>query len=317
MSYVFYQTPASEIATCDYRETLAAVADAGGCDLVLTSPPYDDARTYGNAVSWCFEDYQALGDGVFSALKPGGHCLMVLDGPVREWRKGKGTERSFTPWRVMLDWAERVGFRVPDRLAYVHAAMPGRYEGRFRNEWEPLLWFQRTGGEPFFDKSVLRVDAKYGKPYGVTSGRRKDGQLVARLPSGDNHEKNLSNRGTLWNYGCTGKNNEEPEMLALGHPARFCVRFAEDAVKCFCPPAGLVCDPFVGSGTSAVASVRHGRRFVGGDLYGDEHGKPWALHAHERVEAVLRASPTKTASGIDSASSPGHHCAADIGEETR
>jgi hypothetical protein len=42
------------------------------------------------------------------ALKPGGHCLMVLDAPVREWRKGYGTERGFLPWQVMLDWAERV-----------------------------------------------------------------------------------------------------------------------------------------------------------------------------------------------------------------
>jgi len=63
----------------------------------------------------------------------------------------------------------------------------------------------------------------------------------------------------------------------------------EDAVRCFCPPGGLVCDPMVGSGTSALASVRHGRRFVGGDLYKRESDrKPWARVAHERVLIELR-----------------------------
>lgn len=281
--YPFYSTPVSEIAVCDFRETLDAVRCLGGCHLVLMSPPYDDARTYGNDVSWRFEDYQALGDATFAALKPGGHAIMVLDGPVREWRKGFGTERSFTPWKVMLDWAERVGFRVPDRMAYGRMGMPGRYEGRFRNDWEPLLWFQRPGDDTFFDKTVLREEAKYGKRYGVVSGRRANGSMAARLPSGECWEKKLVNRGTFWNFGVTGNNNDEPEMLATDHPARFCVRFAEDAVRCFCPPNGLVCDPFVGSGTSAVAAVRHGRMFGGGDLCADEKGKHWALHAHERV----------------------------------
>ena len=38
------------------------------------------------------------------------------------------------------------------------------------------------------------------------------------------------------------------------------------AIRCFCPPDGLACDPFVGAGTSAAAALDHGRRFVGGDL---------------------------------------------------
>jgi site-specific DNA-adenine methylase len=53
-----------EIRQADYRETLVRAA---GCDLVFTSPPYADARTYGAAVSWNDADYAALGDAVFAA----------------------------------------------------------------------------------------------------------------------------------------------------------------------------------------------------------------------------------------------------------
>jgi hypothetical protein len=102
----------------DYRETLACAAEMGGADLVFTSPPYCDARTYGAGVSWTDADYAALGDAVFAALRPGGHALINVDAPVREWRPGFGTERGFTAWEMMIDWGRRVGFRVPDRLAF-------------------------------------------------------------------------------------------------------------------------------------------------------------------------------------------------------
>ena len=270
---------------CDYRELLGAVAAAGGCDLVLTSPPYDDARTYGAAVSWAMDDYRVLGDAVFAALAPGGHCLMVLDGPVREWRKGFGTERSFTPWRVMLDWAERVGFRVPDRLAYGRHGVPGAYYGRFRNDWEPLLWFQRPGARGCFDRWPLVEKAKYDGRGGTGGNRTRAGDIETRRRSGRAVEEGVRHRGTYWNYGSVGS-GRDPIGEATDHPARFFLPFAEDAVHCFCRPDGLVVDPFVGSGTSLVAAVRHGRRFVGGDaLVRPVDGRPWVDVAEARLLA--------------------------------
>ena len=151
-----------------YEDTLAEAARSGGADLIAFSPPYCDARTYGADVSWTDADYARLGDHVFAALKPGGHALVNVDAPVREWRPGFGTERGFHPWRLMLDWAERVGFRVPDRLAFGRRGLPGAYAGRFRNDWEPLLWFQRPGGVGAFNKNA--VDARQVWP--LSGGRR-------------------------------------------------------------------------------------------------------------------------------------------------
>lgn len=246
----------------------------GGCDLILMSPPYADARTYGAGVNWRMDDYQRLGDAVKPALKPGAHCLMVLDAPVREWRKGYGTERGFLPWQVMLDWAERVGLRVPDRMAYGRMGSVGAFPGRFRNDWEPLLWFQRhDGGSGFVASEALVVPGNSAGRNGTRKGdeaerRAKTGRLDIRFP------------GTLWSYGGVGHEFSD----GVDHPARFCSAFAEDAVRCFCPPGGLVCDPFSGSGTTAVAAVRHERRFFGGDLLDrPSDGKPWADVGMERA----------------------------------
>ena len=135
--------------TCDiqqrsYQDTLSSCD--GTADLVFTSPPYESARTYGAGVAWTFTDYQNLGDSIYQALKPGGTCILNLSGPVRETRPGVGTERSLNPYRVLLDWTDRVGFRCPDVLAYGRQGMPGGYVGRFRQDWEPLFWLEKSGG---------------------------------------------------------------------------------------------------------------------------------------------------------------------------
>ena len=251
----------------DYRETLALCN--GAADLVLTSPPYANARTYGMGCNWTMDDYAALGDAVFAALRPGGHALINIDAPVREWRPGFGTERGFHPWRMMLDWAERVGFRVPDRLAFGRLGLPGAYLGRFRNDWEPLLWFQKPGADGWFDRAPLADNvAPYARSsmgrHSVRNGERYERNRLAQSQAA---LAGVRHRGTHWDYANVAPGNTgAPDIEAQNHPARWPYKLAEDIVRCFCPPGGLAVDPFVGAGTSAAAALEHGRRFIGGDL---------------------------------------------------
>jgi hypothetical protein len=169
---------------------------------------------------------------------------------------------------MMLDWAERVGFRVPDRLAFGRMGTPGQYAGRFRNDWEPLLWFQRPGGEGWMDKPALSIAARGGAYKGAKAAQSaRDGRRI-RHATGHAAEEGLRTRGTTWDYDTVGNGHSgSPFLEAQGHPARWPYKLAEDIVRCFCPPDGLACDPFLGAGTSAAAALEHGRRFIGGDLY--------------------------------------------------
>lgn len=267
-----------------FEDTLAHVRDAGGADLVFTSPPYCDARTYGNDVSWGMDEYARLGDAIFSALKPGGHCIFNVDAPVREWRDGMGTERGLHPWRMMLDWADRIGFRVPDRMAFVRMGAPGAYTGRFRNDWEPLFWFQKPGASGFFDKNLIAADSRTAFR-GAFSSRKRDGTFNVRDASGWAVENGKRQRGTLWDYGSIGGGQATQEHLRqMGHPASFPYDLAIDVVKCFAPVGGVVVDPFLGSGTTAMAALDHGCHFFGGDLYHHGDGTPWVV----KVADMLR-----------------------------
>lgn len=261
----------------DFAATCAKVAEEGGADLIAFSPPYCDARTYGMACDWGMEEYARLGDAVFAALKPGGHALVNVDAPVREWRPGFGTERGFHPWRLMLDWAERVGFRVVDRLAFGRQGQPGLFHGRLRNDWEPLIWFQRPGAVGYFEPRTIAAKSKGWKA--CNGGARKSsGELV--VSSRTTPETVLP--GTVWAYGGTGGGHSgAPDIEDQNHPARWPYRLARDIVVCFCPPGGLVVDPFVGGGTTAAAAIAEGRRFTGGDLGARQtDGVPWVTVAH-------------------------------------
>jgi DNA modification methylase len=274
----------------DYRDTLAACE--GRADLVATSPPYADARTYGAGVSWTMDDYARLGDAVFAALRPGGWALVNVDAPVREWRPGFGSERGFHPWKIMIDWAERVGFRVPDRLAFGRQGIPGAYAGRFRNDWEPLLWFQKPGGEAHFDRWALVEKGKSGAYAGHNTVQASKDGWVERAHTGRAAEEGLKHRGTFWDYGMCGRGHTgAPDIEAQKHPARWPFRLARDLVLCFSPPGGLVCDPFVGAGTTMIATLAEGRRFVGGDLLARDDGTPWVHVAAEVAHARFGQNP--------------------------
>ena len=245
----------------DFAATLA-LCD-GAADLVFTSPPYADARDYGMGCNWTMDDYHRLGVAVFDALRPGGHALINVDAPVREWRKGFGTERGFHPWRLMLDWAEEIGFRVPDRLIFGRQSVPGDSPGRFQNEWEPLLWFQRPGRQTYLDKRSIIIPTGRRR---IWTGRGRSKHNEDGFKSTGSKEIDGKHPSTLWHYGNASTQVGARDIQAQAHPARWPYKLAEDIVRCFCPPDGLACDPFVGAGTSAAAALEHGRRFIGGDM---------------------------------------------------
>lgn len=252
----------------DYLDTLKQAEQLGGVDLIATSPPYADARTYGMDCSFTDEDYQRLAHGLWGALKPGGHALINLDAPVRDWTgDGRGTERGLHPWRFMLYAHDIVGFRVPDRLAFGRMGSPGAYSGRFRNDWEPLFWLQKPGADPYVDKWPLVKEATFDQSQIQSGSRHSSGSVNTRQASGRAVEEGVKHRGTLWDYGAVAHGHTgAPDIEAAGHEARWPYKLARDIVLCFCPVNGIVCDPFVGAGTTMIAALEEGRKFIGGDL---------------------------------------------------
>lgn len=248
---------------CDLRlgrweDVLADIPD-GSVRLILTSPPYDNARTYDGVPPVGFD---ALAAFALRVLAPGGTLAMVLDGAVNDG------VASVTPYRVICEWAALPGWSLSQVLAYGRMGLPGAYRGRFRRDHEPLIVFRRTGTPVVCNKDVLASPATHPPVHSQTATRRdgtkERGGFDQRLGF-----REVRHRGSIWQYGVLG-NGHDPSS-STGHPATFAEAFALDAVRVWSNPGEVVCDPFAGSGTVARACIDLNRTFVGAELSARYH----------------------------------------------
>ena len=90
-------------------------------------------------------------------------------------------------------------------------------------------------------------------------------------------------RGTIWNYPQCGDGSK----LKHKHPATYPNLLPYDLIDCFCPPDGIVLDPFNGSGTTIVAAKSLGRNYIGIDI-----SKEYCDIAEERLKTESIFRPT-------------------------
>jgi len=235
-------------------------------DCAVTSPPYDGIRDY-NGFSL---DLRETGKQLFRVLKPGGIAALVIQDQTKDFAK------SLTSFRTIIDWCDNGGFRLFETTIYrKHGAEGAWWKQRFRVDHEYIAIFLKGGRPAFFDKEPLKIPSKHGGKVMTGSGsRRTDGKTNATITRPINLTKC---RGTVWEY----LNAGDKDPIKRQHPAPFPDKLAEDLIRCFCPPGGVVLDPFMGSGSTAVAALRHGRKYLGFEISSD-----YAKIACTRIDAA-------------------------------
>lgn len=220
-------------------------------DLVVTSPPYDGIRDY-NGFSF---DLHATGKEVYRVLKDGGIAVMVIQDQTKNFGK------TLTSFRTIIDWCDNGGFRLFECCLYKKHGTDGAwYSKRFRVDHEYIPIFLKGERPQYFNKEPLKIPSKWA---GVTmtggATRCTNGKTLQSRPITINPTKC---RGTLWEYLTCGDGGK----LKHQHPATFPDKLPYDVIQCFCPENGIVLDPFMGSGTTAIAALQLKRKFIGFDI---------------------------------------------------
>ena len=252
-------------------------------DLVFTSPPYEDARTYGI-------DFTLKGQAWVDWCLPRFHeCLRVCKGLVAWVVEGRTTayRYSATPILLMAD-LHRGGVNLRKPVAFRRHGLPGQGGPDWlRNDHEVVICASRPGRLPWSDNTAMGHPPKYGcfgghVPKGYTNGdvnnvplkaggpfsnRKKDGSR-SRAPQ---KEYKLANPGNFVEAGdvvaCgSGGGGKMGDPLAHENEAPFPEKLAEFFIRSFCPPGGVVLDPFCGSGTTLAVAHKHGRKGMGFDI---------------------------------------------------
>jgi len=236
-------------------------------DLTVTSPPYDNLRTY-NGYTF---DFDGIARELYRVTKPGGVVVWVVgDATI------KGSE-SGTSFRQALYFKDVCGFNLHDTMIY-HREGPPLTHNRYEQKFEFMLVLSKGRPATF---NGMREPATYAGKSRASKTMRQDGDhLSNRSAKGVTAETRL--RGNVWKIGC--QNGGTADKLAHKHPAIFPEQLAADHIASWSNPGDVVLDPFLGSGTTGKMAVLAGRRFIGIEI-SDEY----LAIASDRIAAAHEA----------------------------
>lgn len=245
-------------ATCtvvcgDSREELRSYE--GQVDLIVTSPPYADARRkhYDSVHPDEFADwFMTFHEPFWNALKPAGSLVINIKDKVVN-----GVRHRYV-WHTIEALAAAGWLCVEDYVWHKTNPMPGYWPTRLRDGWEYCFHLSKSK-RPYMNQDAVR------RPVGDWVQSR-----LAKLGENDRSRHNSANASgfgrdiSKWvnkqtvlpsnvlSYALVGKNK--------GHPAVFPVDLPLFFIRLLCPEDGLVVDPFGGSGTTGLAALSAGRR---------------------------------------------------------
>lgn len=239
----------NSIITGDCLEVLKQF-QADSVDMVLTSPPYDNLRTY-KGFKFPFEE---IASELFRVVKTGGVVVWVVSDATIE-----GTETG-TSFKHALHF-KSIGFNIHDTMIFrKRNPIPQIYRKRYNNEFEFMFVFSKgqvkTHNPIMVDclHAGLELNGTTYKNYSKHEQKRE--KMAAPV-------KAQKIKGNIWEY-VVGKNMEDQE--AKGHPAPFPCELARDHIKSWSNEGDIVLDPMCGSGTTCKVAKELGRNFIGIDI---------------------------------------------------
>lgn len=235
--------------------------DEESVDLVITSPPYDDLRTYNDSSKWDHGVFKQVADGIARVLKPGGVIMWnVNDATV----KGSETGSSF---RQCLHFMDAHGLRLHDTMIYEKtgtAFASGPQSVRYTQIFE--YCFILSKGKP---KTINLIQDKKNAWAGYTSfgnakTRRKDGSM--HDPGRKSKEiREYGVRTNIWKIKNSGGFGQSSKA-SYKHPATMPEELARGHIITWSDKNDLVLDPFMGAGTTAQVCLEEHRNFIGFEI---------------------------------------------------
>ena len=266
------ETYKNTILQGDARETLKAVPDAS-VDLIVTSPPYADQRaaTYGGVkaddyVEW----FMPIAAELKRVLKPEGSFVLNIKERV------VNGERHTYVLELIIAMRQQGWLWTEEYIWHKRNCYPGKWPNRFRDAWERCIHFTKQKSFAMYQTEVMvpMGDWKNSRLQNLseTDQRRDNSKVLSGFG------KNISN----W----IGREMAYPSnVLHLAtecgnknHSAAFPVELPSWFINLFTQPGDLVLDPFMGSGTTAVAAQKLDRLYVGTEL-----NPEYIAVAHERL----------------------------------
>ena len=252
--------PIDRILLGDAAEVLKTLPDAS-VDLIVTSPPYANNRksTYGGVpIDQYVEWFSPIGDELARILKPSGSFILNIK------ERAVNGERQTYVIELILDMKEHGWLWIEEYIWHKRNSFPGKWPNRFRDAWERCLHFSRSKDFCMYQDAVMVPTGDWAKTRLSRLSEADRTRYESEVLSG------MGRRVANW----VGRDMAYPtnvlhlatECSNRGHSAVFPIELPTWFIKLFTRPDDVVLDPFVGSGTTALAAKDLKRHFVGIEL---------------------------------------------------
>jgi DNA modification methylase len=231
-------------------EALLSALDTGSIDLIITSPPYDNLRTY-NGFSWNFE---YIAQQSYRVLKPGGVLVWVVGDATVD-----GSE-TLTSFEQVLYFKKMAGFTVETMIFQKNASSPNTHHPRYLQEFE-YMFVMTKGEKPRVWNPIMRANSGGSKAVAKVK-TQTNGKKVAY--GGNREVRQPCPLGNVWVFNVGAAAGDNP--LSYEHPAVFPEALVERHIISWTNPGDTVLDFFGGSGTSADVAQRLGRNWLTNDI---------------------------------------------------
>lgn len=221
-------------------------------DLTVTSPPYDDLRSY-KGCEWNFEIFKDVARELYRVTKDGGVVVWVVGDKTH-----KGSE-SGTSFRQALYFKE-IGFNLHDTMIYAKVNPIPLNHNRYEQQFEYMFVFAK--GKPKTFNPIMIENKQVGNIKGGSFRQLKD-------EKGKRHKdvgvKSHSIKKNIWFYN-VGMNNTTKDKIAFEHPAIFPEKLVEDHILSWSNEGDIIMDIFAGSGTVRKMCRLNNRQYIGFEI---------------------------------------------------
>ena len=269
-------------------------------NLIMTSPPYADKRSksYGGIkadkyVEW----FLPISLQIKRVLKDSGSFVLNIK------EHPESGERQTYVMELILEMKKQGWFWIEEYCWYKKNSFPGKWSNRFRDSWERCLHFTKSKSFDMYQEAVM-------VPIGDWAERRFKSMSESdfiRYTSQNNSNlgRNVSNwldRKKVFPHNVVVFENEHylapsnvlefaTECSNKNHSAAYPLELPTWFIKLFTKKDDVVLDPFVGSGTTAVASLLLGRKYLGIEKY-----KEYYDEAQKNIADAKKVKNNKPAS---------------------
>lgn len=227
-------------------------------DLIVTSPPYADKRkkTYGGIPASQYVDwFLPISKELKRVLKPKGSFVLNIK------EKAVKGERATYVLELILEMKKQGWFWIEEYVWHKKNSFPGKWPNRFRDSWERCLHFTKNKNFKMYQEAVMVPMGQWAekriKNPSKNDHERHDSQVKSGL------SRNVSNWAKREMAYPSNVLHLATECSNVNHSAAFPVSLPSWFIKLFTKEGDIVFDPFMGSGTTAIAAISLNRKFLG------------------------------------------------------